>query len=433
MASVLKGKVLYVGHMYYHTWYLSRALRKIGWTADTLNIDPNPASQVFYHGEDYKLDYDNRSCMGLLRSTYHRLRLMRRIMHYKLSLFDFLKLFLITVKANAVFLHHLNYYFSVIEEYDVFHFSNANGLTFSYLIWYTYQMNGGIMEDFWDVKLIKRLGKKVVYSVNGCLDGTSKTSLLSYGELSPCHICMWRDNPDICSDEKNLSWGKNRNILADRVLIGGGYRRDYNDDSKCIEGLEFYCLDSDLWNPNLLIPANNILPFSSDTVKIYHSMGNFDARSESGNKNIKCTHIYVPVIERLKEEGYNVELIFFKDVPNKQMRYYQLQADIVVDMLTFGFFGANIREAMMLGKPCVCYLRPEWLENIRREMPEYADELPVISATPDTIYDVLKDLIENTEKRREIGKLSRDFALKWHSADAGARRMEKLYSELLVN
>jgi glycosyltransferase involved in cell wall biosynthesis len=191
-------------------------------------------------------------------------------------------------------------------------------------------------------------------------------------------------------------------------------------------------LDPDLWQPDKLIPANYRLPFSGDTLKIYHAVGEFDSRTQAiSNRNIKSTHIYVPLVERLKEEGYKVELVFFNDVPNKKLRYYQGQADIFVDMLTFGFFGASIREGLMLGKPTVCYLRPEWLESMRREIPEYVDELPVISATPATIYDVLKDLIEHPEKRIEIGRRSREFAIKWHSGEAGARRFDRIYSELL--
>jgi glycosyltransferase involved in cell wall biosynthesis len=134
----------------------------------------------------------------------------------------------------------------------------------------------------------------------------------------------------------------------------------------------------------------------------------------------------------LKAAGYKVELIFFHDVPNKLLRFYQAQADIVVDMLTFGFFGATIREALMLGKPAICYLRPEWLESMRREIPDYVDELPVISATPQTIYEILKDLIENPAKRKEIGLRSREFALKWHSAEASAARFDQIYQQLLA-
>jgi len=54
-----------------------------------------------------------------------------------------------------------------------------------------------------------------------------------------------------------------------------------------------------------------------------------------------------------------------------------------------------------------------------------------ITAAPETVYNALRDLIENPEKRREIGKLSREFAIKWHSAQAAARRFDQIYSELL--
>jgi glycosyltransferase involved in cell wall biosynthesis len=54
-----------------------------------------------------------------------------------------------------------------------------------------------------------------------------------------------------------------------------------------------------------------------------------------------------------------------------------------------------------------------------------------VSATPDTIYDVLKDLIEHPEKRKEIGRRSREFAVKWHSSKSGAKRFDQIYSELM--
>jgi glycosyltransferase involved in cell wall biosynthesis len=91
-----------------------------------------------------------------------------------------------------------------------------------------------------------------------------------------------------------------------------------------------------------------------------------------------------------------------------------------------------VREAMMLGKPVVCYLRPEWLERMRREIPDYVDELPVVSATPDNVEEVVKDLVRDPERRRVLGERSRDFALKYHSAEAGARRMDRIYRDLLA-
>lgn len=114
------------------------------------------------------------------------------------------------------------------------------------------------------------------------------------------------------------------------------------------------------------------------------------------SENVKNgPYFYMPLVEKLKSKGYAIELMFIHGVPNKVLRFYQVQADIFVDMLTFGFFGATIREGMMLGKPVVCYIRPQWLEQMRAQIPEYVDEIPVISATPETAEDVLKDLISS--------------------------------------
>ena len=389
-----KGRVLFVGQAYYNAWYLSRSLRKLGWKADVLNWDSSDTSQSFYHGEDFKFHYTSR--------------------------FDVW--------------YHVWFYLKSLFRYDVFHFSNAHGISFGSLVHGEAKKRG--FPAYSEIKLLKKLGKKIVYSNNGCLDGVSQTSFRSWATWNQepvCDNCVWQNNPDVCSDERNLSWGKLRNSFADYQVNLGGNRIDYNDDPRVHEAPEFYCLDPEFWRPNLSIPDKFRLSYPVETVKIYHAVGNYDLRTDAETKrNIKSTHIYIPLVERLKAEGYPVELIFVKDVPGKDVRYYQAQSDIVVDMLTFGFFGANVREAMMLGKPAVCYLNPVWLENIRQEIPEYIDELPVISATPDTVYDVLVDLIRRPEKRKEIGQRSREFALKWHSAEAGARRFDQIYSKLLT-
>src|SRR5215216_2232857 len=54
------GAVLYVGQSYYHAWYLSRELRRLGWTADVLDFDHNPGGAPFYHGHDFQLPAGGR-------------------------------------------------------------------------------------------------------------------------------------------------------------------------------------------------------------------------------------------------------------------------------------------------------------------------------------------------------------------------------------
>jgi hypothetical protein len=385
-----KGRVLYVGQAYYNTWYLSRALRKLGWEADVLNWDANEASQMHYHGEDFRLTYDGR----------------------------------------RPWLDHLSQYLRWIGQYDIFHFSNAHAIRFSEPL---HDAVARYLRPGDEIRLLKRLGKTIVYSNNGCLDGVSQTSFAAWGDRPVCEDCPWREMPSICSDERNLMWGAFRNSVADYQILLGGNHVDYNVDPSIHEVPEFYCLDESVWHPLLEIPDEFRLPLPDRAVKIYHAVGNASSRSETGTmRNLKSSHIYLPLIEELKTDGYDVELMFFENVPNRHVRYYQAQADIFVDMLTYGFFGATAREAMMLGKPVVCYLRPEWLDSMRAEIPDYVDELPIVSATPDTVREVLIDLIEHPEKRAELGRRGRAFAVKWHSARAGGKRLDAIYTSLLT-
>jgi hypothetical protein len=382
-------RVLFAGQAYYNAWYLSRALREKGWQADVLNWDMNPSSQIYYHGEDFAFDG----------------------------------------QSNNVTEQMLEFYLSSLYLYDIFHFSNAFGISFGWPVQDVMQQN---FEKFEEIFLLKGLGKKIVYSNNGCMDGVSQTAFSKWGPESVCSICRWRNEPSVCSDARNLEWGKFRNSVADYQCTLGGNRADYNDAPTVHEVPEFYCLDKDIWHPQIQIPDKFLLPAKPEgTVWLYHAVGHKAERTDEDGVNIKSSHVYLPLVEKLKEQGYQLELLEPTGIPNKEVRFLQVQADIFLDMLTFGWFGANAREAMMLGKPVICYIRPEWLESLRKEIPEYADDLPIISATPYTIEAVLCDLIVNPEKRREIGERSRQFALKWHSAEAGGRRLSSIYEGLL--
>jgi glycosyltransferase involved in cell wall biosynthesis len=380
-------RVLFVGQAYYNHWYLSRALRARGFKADLVNIDDT--SRGHYHGQDSEL-------LGRSRRDLAR---------------------------------HLAFFARAAREYDVFHFANAHGLRFGDAI---HDMLAHRATEYDEIRLLRRLGKTIVYTNNGCYDGVAQSSFRAWPWYPTCDDCPFKTRPDVCSDDRNLSWGAIRNELADYVALLGGNRADFNRAPNVHENPWVYCLDEDVWQPDLLIPSNYRLGLREETLKVYHSVGNADTRSQAGTmRNTKSTHVYLPLVDELQAEGRDVELLFFKDVPNKELRYYQAQADVFVDMLTAGFFGATAREGMMLGKPVVCYLRPEWLENMRREIPEYVDELPVVSATPDTVREVLVDLMDHPEKRHEIGRRSREFAVRWHGAKAAARRWDAIYRSLL--
>jgi hypothetical protein len=383
------GAVLFVGQSYYHGWYLSRELRRLGWTADQLDFDHSPSGTELYHGHDFRVPPGN---------------------------------------SSEVLSAHLDFLEYALDTYDVFHFSNAHGLAFGMQVQARF---AELFDPGADIELLRAHGKKVVYANNGCLDGVAQSSFASWDAVPACSICPFRDEPAVCSDERNLAWGEFRNRMADLQVTTGGNRADFNNHARVHEVPEFYCLDPDLWSPDLVVPTNYRVAIPQSTVKLYHSIGNLEVRRGPGGRNMKGTHVFVPMTERLKAQGTDVELMFFHDVPSQKIRYFQTQADIVLDQLTIGWFGANGRESLMLGKPVVCWLRPSWLEQVGRQLPDYVEELPVVSATEDTVEEVVRELALDPARRRELGERGRAFALKWHSAAAGARRMDDLYRRLL--
>lgn len=383
-----RRSVLFAGQAYYNAWYLSRALRNRGWLADVLNWDGDPSSRGFYHGEDLKI-----------------------------------------VGADANSVSAIGFILKALWKYDVFHFSNAHGIQFGDGISRPLQQ---IFGDRFDIELLKLAGKPVVYSNNACYDGVLQSTFERWGPYNVCAICRHRNSPSICSDARNTLWGEFRNSVADFQCLLGGNRADFNLAPTIHEVPQFYCLDPDVWHPDLAIPEEHRLPqVGPGVVRLYHAVAGYEHRTDENGINIKCSHIYKPLMDRYREEGLSIDMIFVSGKSNLEVRYYMLQCDIYLDMLTFGFFGAGAREAMMLGKPVVCFLRPEWLEDARREIPEYVDELPVVSATPDTVYDVVRELILDVNKRQRIGRRSREFAVKWHSAEAGGKRFDEIYSSLL--
>lgn len=387
--ALASRRMLFAGQAYYNSWYLSRRLRDLDWRADVLNWDLNPSSQIYYHGEDFRF---------LPSEPYDTL-------------------------------HDLRFFMESIYRYDLFHFANAHGICFGFGLQSFFATHVGI---YGEIKLLKALGKPIVYSHSGCQDGVTQTAFSQWGPESVCSICRWRDFPDICSDARNREWAETRNMLADYQCNGGSNRADYNLSPRVHETPEFFCLNPDIWDPSLPIPEALLLPpESSGSLRLYHAVGNRSSRTDEHGVNVKCTHIYLPLIEKLRKEGMELTLLEPSNVPNKDVRFIQMQADIFLDQLTYGWFGANAREAMMLGKVVICYIRPEWLESVRTEMPEYAEELPIVSALPDTVEAVLRDLIAHPEKRLEIGKKSRAFAIKWHSDTAGAKRFDHVYAELI--
>jgi glycosyltransferase involved in cell wall biosynthesis len=122
-----------------------------------------------------------------------------------------------------------------------------------------------------------------------------------------------------------------------------------------------------------------------------------------------------------------VELDVVEGLPHDAARERYARADIVVDQLRAGWHGVFALEAMALGKPVVTYLKPDVVE---RSAEGYGVRLPIVPATPETLVEALRPLVEQPALRREIGAASRAYVERVHDVDRIADRLLDLYRSL---
>lgn len=147
------------------------------------------------------------------------------------------------------------------------------------------------------------------------------------------------------------------------------------------------------------------------------------------HRGAKGTKYILQAVERLKQENIQFEFILVEGMPNAEARKLYEKADLLIDQLLYGWYGGLSVELMALGKPVICYLREEDLKFIPDEMRE---DLPLINATPDTVYSVLKEWL--TVKKgllNEMGKKSRSYVEKWHDPVKIAQRLKADYEAIL--
>lgn len=381
-----RRSVVFLHNSYYHFYYLAAALRRRGWDAINVSLEnPGGMNANYYHGEDVNLFAEGAD----LRQR--------------------------TLQA---------FFEEAIERFRLLHFAGDGLLSFFPENWPS--------ETPWDIVEWRRRGRKIAYTISGCNSGVAQSSVTRWSAgagKAVCDRCPWQLRPDVCSDAKNLAWGRKVHTYCDAVFTEGFPALDYQSTPKCIREPTTMCLDRTFWRPGLDVPEALKVKRAGGELLVYHSFGNYDLRAGDG-RNIKGTGAVVAAVERLKAEGMPVRIIFVTGMPNRDVRFLQVQADVIVDQLNYGRYGAAAREGMMLGVPTICYINHD--EASPGERLRSIEEVPLVSATEETVYEVLKGLLVDPGQRSRIGRAARQYALRWHDADACAARYERIYDMLMA-
>ena len=131
------------------------------------------------------------------------------------------------------------------------------------------------------------------------------------------------------------------------------------------------------------------------------------------SRETKGTRHILAAFEALQREGISFRFELVEGRTQREARAVFEQADLVVDQLVAGWYGGVAVEAMAVGVPVVAFIRDEDLDVVPADM---RADLPLVSATPATIEQVLRSLL--TERKDELpalGRRSRSFVERWHN------------------
>lgn len=380
-----RRSALFLHNNYYHYNQLSAALRKRGWDTLTVSTEsPDSPQRQFYHGEDLNLfDPDPVERQNKVRA------------------------FLATVP----------------EKYGSMHFYGRGRASF-----FSELEESNLPSDRmpWDFMELRRHRLVIGYMPSGCLDGGRQSDIRRVTK-GLCSACIWEKNGAICSDAQADSWSRRLDAICDWIGLEGDWAVGARTGAKYVRGPVVTALDPDQWRSGLDIPEEHLIPRNDGEVIVFHGVGNDASRRRKG-RDIKGTNAINEAVETLRAEGLPVRLAFVSKVASTQMRFIQSQADIVVDQLRYGRYGANARECMMLGRPTIGYLNPH--QEDRNEPDVAIAACPIVQADVHTITDVLRNLVLDPAARAAAGDAARRFMLDWHAAPVCAERYERIIDRI---
>lgn len=135
------------------------------------------------------------------------------------------------------------------------------------------------------------------------------------------------------------------------------------------------------------------------------------------HRGFKGTEFVIEAINQLRAEGLKVELILLEKKPNEEVRKILSEVDILVEQLLATGYALNAIEGMASGVPVISNLEDNSLLRPFRRW-SYLSECPIVSASPETITSVLRDLVTRPKLRYQLGKAGREYVEKYHGLDS---------------
>lgn len=171
----------------------------------------------------------------------------------------------------------------------------------------------------------------------------------------------------------------------------------------------------------LKLKSPKVISPSGVTLRLLHA---------PNHRALKGTSFIEAAVKDLQSEGLDLELRIVAKVPNEKILEEIEHADIVIDQVIIGWYAMFSIEAMSLSTPCICYLNPDLLRLYERCGLIEPGECPLISASPETFKEVLRDLYYDRTSLVAASQVGRSFVEKHHSLEAIGKLFSAIQCEL---
>ena len=285
--------------------------------------------------------------------------------------------------------------------YDVLHYYFGRTL-FS---WDDY--SSGSPFPYLDLKIAKALGRRVVFTFQGCDARLAHRSNVR-NAVTPCReggCTLFKT----CLSSLD---GARQRLIADIVPLGDKvFYLNPELGHYLPEKAEFLPYSS------VEISALRVVPPANEgRVRIVHA---------PTDGAIKGTPAILAALDSLKGH-YDFELILIQNMPHTEaMRCYR-EAALVIDQVLAGWYGGFAVEAMAMGKPVLCYLREEDFEKVPAAM---IADLPILNIRPDHLVEDIADVLDHRPEWQDWSARSRRYVERWHNPATIAAAVIEAYKD----
>lgn len=199
------------------------------------------------------------------------------------------------------------------------------------------------------------------------------------------------------------------------------YKKEEYMYSKCADKIIVSTPDLLEWSPHAIWLPNPIDTQRYLFVKSHLQAHKLRILHAPSNQSVKGTEYVIQAINKLEQDGYDIDFILLENISHDEVLKQIELSDIIVDQLILGWYGVFSIEAMCIGKPVLCYIKPDLLVSFQ--------DLPILNTTPESVYTNLIKLIESPELRIKLGIQGRKYVEKTHDSRMITKKLIDLYTK----